>query len=288
MPLQDNAPGRGMKFALLGAGLALAAAAAGFGNLDTRIIAAADAQTATPPKIQGSAATTDDAVQHTVKAFQDQSPPPPPAEKSPVIQFASAVMPGEHPGPGEFIRTIRPFAMWTLICDTLTGKRQVCFLEQQVKASDGVSLTWQIAQTADGHVMMVMKAPSDISQTDGLKISFGGFERTERGLRCDSASCVLLLPFEGRVAEWITSEPTVTFALERNGKPYALIASMDGFKQAVDAIPKGETREAVADSGVAGSSKGRAVVYGKGHAIQPSDRSSRLQPLAYHSATGTN
>ncbi|SDR63439.1 Invasion protein IalB, involved in pathogenesis [Rhizobiales bacterium GAS113] len=182
------------------------------------------------------------AVDRTVKAFQAQVAPPPPPEKVPAIEFASAVQPGDHPGPGDVVRTIRPFAHWTLVCDALTGKRQICFLEQQVKAADGVALTWQVAQTADGHVMTILKMPPDVSDA-GLKLSFGGFDRVERSMRCDASACLVILPFEGRIADWITSESSVAFGFDRGGKPYSFTASLEGFQQAVAAIPRGKAPE---------------------------------------------
>ena len=221
---------------------------------DLQLIALAQAQTAakgstvSAPATQSAstrATTNTGAVEQTVKAFQEQVTPP--VEKPPVVvEFASAVRPGEHPGPGELVRSIRTFVHWTLVCDALTGKRQVCFLEQRVVAPDGTALTWQVAQTADGHVMIILKAPATISESTGLKLSFGGFERTEKALRCDASACISLMPFEGRVAEWMTSEPTVGFGFEANGRPYEFTMSMDGFKQAMDAIPRAVSVETAA------------------------------------------
>ncbi|SDR63325.1 Invasion protein IalB, involved in pathogenesis [Rhizobiales bacterium GAS113] len=219
------------------------------------------------------------AVDRTVKAFQAQAAPTPPPEKVPAIEFASAVQPGDHPGPGDVVRTIRPFVHWTLVCDALTGKRQVCFLEQQVKAADGVALTWQVAQTADGHVMTMLKMPPDVSDA-GLKLSFGGFDRVERAMRCDASACLVILPFEGRVADWITSEPAVTFGFDRAGKPYTFTASLEGFKQAVDAIPRGKSVETAVEATTqapqsqAGKARIRTAV---GRAAKDAER---LVPLA--------
>jgi invasion protein IalB len=186
------------------------------------------------------------AVEHVTKAFQDQVAPRAPVEKPPVFEFASAVQPGEHPGPGEFVRTIRTYVHWTLVCDALIGKRRICFLEQRVAADDGASLTWQIAQTVNGHVMMILKAPAGISETAGIKLSLSGFERTETALHCDASGCLAVLPFEGRAAEWITSEASVGFGFEANGRPYQFTMSMDGFKQAVDSIPRAAPAKAAA------------------------------------------
>jgi invasion protein IalB len=165
---------------------------------------------------------------------------------------------------------------WTLVCDALTGKRQVCFLEQRVTASDGTSLNWQVAQTADGHVMMIVKAPAGISEAAGLKLSFGGFERTEKGLRCDASSCISLMPFEGRVAEWMTSEANVGFGFETNAKPYQFTMSMDGFKQAVDAIPRGAPVDTASRDPE--TQDGRTKVRTARH--QQAKESDRLVPLA--------
>ena len=257
-----------------------------------KLVAPAQAQTTARPSSSGAQAAQSaqgerpqmttapsggGGVEHTIKAFQDQVAPPAPVEKPPVVEFASAVRPGEHPGPGELVRTIRTFVHWTLVCDALTGKRQVCFLEQQVRASDGVSLTWQVAQTADGHVMMILKVPAGITEAAGIKLSFGGFERTERGLRCDASSCVSVTPFEGRVAEWMTSEANVGFGFEANGHAYQFTMSMEGFKQAVDAIPRAPVKTASRVPEQAATPKVRAP------ARRMAKGSERLMPL---SATG--
>ncbi|SEF01354.1 Invasion protein IalB, involved in pathogenesis [Rhizobiales bacterium GAS188] len=255
-------------------------------------VTAAQAQSAPPPSTasstpvssRASAPSDSAAVDHTVKAFQAQiaPPPPPPPQKVPAIEFASAVQPGDHPGPGEVVRTIRPFSHWTLVCDAFTGKREVCFLEQQIKAADGVALTWQVARTADGHVMMILKMPPDVS-AGGLKLSFGGFERVEHALRCDASACLVILPFEGRIADWITSESSVAFGFDRSGKPYTFMASLDGFRQAVDAIPHAKAPEPAAATADEPSRKGKR---GRQQAAHAASRESRVQPFYYLSGKG--
>jgi len=217
------------------------------------------AQNLAPPASPnaGTSDAASAAVKHAEDAFQGSNTPPPPVVKAPIVELASAVHREDNPGPGELVRTIRRYVHWVQVCDTLLGKRQVCFLEQRVVAGDGVGLTWQVAQSVDGHVKTILRAPLGIAQDAGVKVSFGGFDHVEKSLLCEKGECAAVLPFEGRVGEWMMSEPEVVFGFVFNNRPYEFKMSLDGFRQALDAIPKAGQDPTVAAADP-GDDKGKA------------------------------
>ena len=165
-----------------------------------------------------------------------------PAPAGPAV-FASAMEPGDMAKPGDFIRTIRPFGSWTPVCDeAIPKRRRVCFLEQAMEGGDGAMFVWQISGTVDGRVMMIVKGPGDLYGPAGIKMSFYDFEQTVTDPVCTaSAGCVMILPFQGMISEWVAREPNIDFPVVRNGIAVPFSGAMDGFKEALAVVAKPDT-----------------------------------------------
>lgn len=105
--------------------------------------------------------------------------------------------------PGRYLRTIRPFGNWTLICDeNLERKQRICNVSQSIVDKRGAtSFSWSLAATVEGRPVMILRSPPSVGVGRRIEIGFvdGKGTLVAQTTECDVNVCLALLPVDARL-----------------------------------------------------------------------------------------
>lgn len=173
-------------------------------------------------------------------------PAKPPASKelSPgyLVKPSDVVLPPDVPL-GQYLRTIRPFPNWTLICDeNRVKKRKVCNISQEILGPSGATVfSWSLAAMDDGRPVMILRTPASAgSGTVALDLRDGQPSVTVPVYGCNERLCIAYLTLDSRLRAAIEAERVIgiTYDLKENGaaRHESFRAPLAGLTQALAAI----------------------------------------------------
>lgn len=116
--------------------------------------------------------------------------------------------------PGSYIRTIRPFSNWTLICDTnLQSKKKVCNISQTILGPSGDTVfSWSMAATLEGRPFLILRTPLETDQEAGIQLDLEAGRAplmvSFRG--CDQNVCIAYLMLEQQLRTAIETGAVIT------------------------------------------------------------------------------
>jgi invasion protein IalB len=158
------------------------------------------------------------------------------------LKIASLTDDGEEIEAGDILRTTRMFPNWNLNCEVLLSQgKHLCAVElRSVDAKGRQIFSWSIALSADGEPIMILKVPSDIDRSYGLRMSIGAFTTllAPQPGDCSASECRMVAPFETPLRTLMVSQAKVTFALTREGQTLKIEAPLAGMAEALDAARK--------------------------------------------------
>lgn len=153
------------------------------------------------------------------------------------LTIASLVDDGETADPGDILRTTRMFPNWNLNCEVLLSQgKHLCAVELRSVDHKGQQLlSWSIALSASGDPIMVLRMPSDIDRSYGLRMTIGAFTTllVPQPSDCSPTECRMIAPFEAALRTLIVAQSKVTFALTREGQTLKIEAPLDGMSEAL-------------------------------------------------------
>ncbi|MFG1423815.1 invasion associated locus B family protein [Roseixanthobacter liquoris] len=159
-----------------------------------------------------------------------------------VVKPSDVVPPADVPL-GQYLRTIRPFPNWILVCDeNRVKKRKVCNISQEILGPSGASVfSWSLAATDDGRPVMILRTPTGASSgTVALELGDGQPHVTVPIYGCNEKLCIAYLALDARLRAAIEAERVVgiTFDLKENGaaRTESFRAPLAGLTQALSAI----------------------------------------------------
>ncbi|QTL05709.1 invasion associated locus B family protein [Aquabacter sp. L1I39] len=180
-------------------------------------------------------------------AEKEKKGPPAPAASN-ALSPGYQVKPSEvvlPPGvaPGQYVRSIRPFPNWTLICDENRAKKQrICNISQEILGPAGTLVfSWSLAAMADGRPIMILRTPAGSAAGKILVDLHDGQPSVEvQVYGCDARLCIAYQPVDPRLRAAIETERVVgiSYDLKENGavRTVAFRAPLAGVKQALSAI----------------------------------------------------
>ncbi len=184
----------------------------------------------------------------TAKKNGASGPPPPTPPASAGLTPGYAVKPSDVAVPpdvplGQYVRTIRPFPNWTLICDENRVKKQkVCNISQEILGpAGGVVFSWSLAAMADGRPVMILRIPAGgLFGKVALDLQDGHAPLEVPVYGCDERLCIAYQPVDARLRAAMEAARMVGVAYEvkENGavRRQSFRAPLAGLKQALSAI----------------------------------------------------
>jgi invasion protein IalB len=153
------------------------------------------------------------------------------------LKIASLVDDGDAAEPGDILRTTRMFPNWNLNCEVLLSQgKHLCAVElRSVDRRGQQVLSWSIALSASNDPIMVLRMPSDIDRSYGLRMTIGAFTTllVPQPSDCTPTECRMIAPFEAALRTLMVSQAKVTFALAREGQTLTIEAPLDGMSEAL-------------------------------------------------------
>ncbi len=171
----------------------------------------------------------------------------PPTSRPEPLTHGFSVKPSEVSVPdgvplGKYLRMIRPFPNWTLICDeNLAKKQKVCNISQTIVDKAGATIfSWSLAAAQNGMPFFIMRVPPNVGRDNAIKINLGdgGATVPVKIEGCDAQVCIGYLPVVQRVREAVKKGRTVgisyQFGNSANGLSFR--APLSGLAAALNAI----------------------------------------------------
>lgn len=156
------------------------------------------------------------------------------------IKGSEVAVPADVPI-GQYVRLIRPFENWTLICDeNLQARQKVCNITQVIEDQAGNSVfSWSLAATEGGKPYFVLRAPPTMKNDGKLSLQFEGRGNpVEVALQgCNQAVCLGMVPVGPILREQISKAATPRISYPTaSGETITVTTSLRGLDKALAAI----------------------------------------------------
>lgn len=142
---------------------------------------------------------------------------------------------------GDYLRIIRPFENWTLVCDeNLEAQQKICNVTQIIEDQLGqLAFSWSLAATEEGKPYMILRTAPN-AKSDGLiSLKFEGRRDPVRVQidGCNEVVCVGMVPVGPIMREQISkdAEPQISYTTT-DGERVVVTATLKGLSTAVEAI----------------------------------------------------